>query len=129
MAEKKGGASATTQKEDKRDQYIKARIYRVFDDPNNKLKAVASANIGDYAVHGIRLYQNDDGEFFVSMPANSYRTASGETKYEDIFHPVTKESREALNSAVHNAYEQELAQRQASTQGENEPAPAQVQKM
>ena len=124
MAEKKGGASATTQKEDKRDQYIKARIDRVFDDPNNKLKAVASANIGDYAVHGIRLYQNDDGEFFVSMPA-----ASGETKYEDIFHPVTKESREALNSAVHNAYEQELAQRQASTQGENEPAPAQVQKM
>lgn len=87
MAGKKGGATATVQTEAKREPYIRARIDRVFNGETGKLKAIASANIGDFAVHGIRLYQNDEGEYFVSMPSNSYKNAKGETQYDDIFHP------------------------------------------
>lgn len=130
MAGKKGGASASTQVEAKRESNIRARIDRVFDGGNGKLKAVASANIGDFAVHGIRLYQNDKGEYFVSMPSNSYKNAKNETQYDDIFHPVTKEARNDLNSAVLDAYEQKLAEIQSESQKQTgEGAPEQVQKM
>ena len=130
MAGKKGGATATVQTEAKREPYIRARIDRVFNGENGKLKAIASANIGDFAVHGIRLYQNDEGEYFVSMPSNSYKNAKGETQYDDIFHPVTKEARNDLNSAVLDVYEQKLAEIQSESQKQTgEPAPEQVQKM
>lgn len=130
MAGKKGGATATVQTEAKREPYIRARIDRVFNGENDKLKAIASANIGDFAVHGIRLYQNDEGEYFVSMPSNSYKNAKGETQYDDIFHPVTKEARNDLNSAVLDVYEQKLAETQSESQKQTgEPAPEQVQKM
>lgn len=130
MAGKKGGASAAVQSEAKRESLIRARIDRVFNGENGKLKAVASANIGDFAVHGIRLYQNDEGEYFVSMPSNSYKNAKGETQYDDIFHPVTKEARNDLNDAVLDAYEQKLAEVQSESQKQTgEPAPEQVQKM
>lgn len=130
MAGKKGGASAAVGSEAKRESLIRARIDRVFNGENGKLKAVASANIGDFAVHGIRLYQNDEGEYFVSMPSNSYKNAKGETQYDDIFHPVTKEARNDLNSAVLDAYEQKLAEVQSESQKQTgEGAPEQVQKM
>lgn len=130
MAGKKGGASVASATEEKRETGIRARIDRVFDDEKGKLKAVASANIGDFAVHGIRLYQDDKGEFFISMPSNSYKNAKGETQYDDIFHPVTKEARNALSDAVMDAYEQKLAETQTASQSQgNESAPEQVQKM
>lgn len=130
MAGKKGGTSVATTTEEKRETGIRARIDRVFDDEKGKLKAVASANIGDFAVHGIRLYQDDKGEFFISMPSNSYKNSKGETQYDDIFHPVTKEARNALSDAVMDAYEQKLAEAQTASQSQgNESAPEQVQKM
>lgn len=130
MAGKKGGASVASATEEKRETGIRAHIDRVFDDEKGKLKAVASANIGDFAVHGIRLYQDDKGEFFISMPSNSYKNAKGETQYDDIFHPVTKEARNALSDAVMDAYEQKLAEAQTASQSQgNESAPEQVQKM
>lgn len=116
MAGKKGGTSVASATEEKRETGIRARIDRVFDDEKGKLKAVASANIGDFAVHGIRLYQDDKGEFFISMPSNSYKNAKGETQYDDIFHPVTKEARNALSDAVMDAYEQKLAEAQTASQ-------------
>lgn len=130
MAGKKGGTSVASATEEKRETGIRARIDRVFDDEKGKLKAVASANIGDFAVHCIRLYQDDKGEFFISMPSNSYKNAKGETQYDDIFHPVTKEARNALSDAVMDAYEQKLAEAQTASQSQgNESAPEQVQKM
>lgn len=130
MAGKKGGTSVASATLEKRETGIRARIDRVFDDEKGKLKAVASANIGDFAVHGIRLYQDDKGEFFISMPSNSYKNAKGETQYDDIFHPVTKEARNALSDAVMDAYEQKLAEAQTASQSQgNESAPEQVQKM
>ena len=41
-------------------------------------------------------------------------------KFYDDFHPITKESREALNGYVLDAYEQKMEQVQAEQQPESE---------
>ena len=74
---------------------ISVRIDKIIDDDTKKLKAFASANIGPFAVHGIRVFENEKG-MFVNMPSVSYKDGQGNTQYEDVFHPVTKEAREAL---------------------------------
>ena len=73
--------------------------------------------IGDFAVHGIKLFQNENGTF-VSMPAIPYKDANGETKYNDIFHPITAEARSELGKAIVAAYNQELATEQTTEQTE-----------
>ena len=42
------------------------------------------------------------------------RTGNGETKYSDIFHPISKGARVALNQSVLNAYDYKLQQMQAT---------------
>ena len=90
---------------------ISVRIDKLFDDDTKKLKAFASANIGPFAVHGIRIFENEKG-MFVNMPSNSYKDAQGNTQYEDVFHPVTKEAREALVKHVIVGYNHALEQAQ-----------------
>ena len=65
---------------------ITVRIDKLFCDEDKKLKAFASANIGPFAVHGIRVFENDKG-MFINMPSNSYTDAQGNKQYEDVFHP------------------------------------------
>lgn len=55
---------------------ITVRIDKLFCDEDKKLKAFASANIGPFAVHGIRVFENDKG-MFINMPSNSYTDAQG----------------------------------------------------
>ena len=87
---------------------VKATINRLVDKPDSSIKAVASASFdGYYAVHGIKVCKGEKG-LFVSMPSASYTAQNGEKKYQDIFHPVTKGAREALNTAVIGAYKQAL---------------------
>ena len=62
---------------------ISVRIDKLFDDDTKKLKAFASANIGPFAVHGIRIFENEKG-MFVNMPSNSYKDAQGNTQYREI---------------------------------------------
>ena len=94
---------------------ISVRIDKLFDDDTKKLKAFASANIGPFAVHGIRIFENEKG-MFVNMPSNSYKDAQGNTQYEDVFHPVTKEAREALVKHVIDGYTHALEQAQTRSQ-------------
>lgn len=94
---------------------ITVRIDKLFTDESKKLKAFASANVGPFAVHGIRVFENEKG-MFVSMPSSSYKDAQGNPQYEDVFHPVTKEARDALIDRVMNAYDQALEQAQANAQ-------------
>ena len=94
---------------------ISVRIDKLFDDDTKKLKAFASANIGPFAVHGIRIFENEKG-MFVNMPSNSYKDAQGNTQYEDVFHPVTKEAREALVKHVIDGYHHALEQAQTRSQ-------------
>ena len=86
MAGKKGGASMASpkekivQEEESRmtEVAIKARIDKLFTDESRALRAIASANIGEYAIHGIKVLENEKG-LWVSMPQTSYKDADGNT--------------------------------------------------
>ena len=99
---------------------IRAKIDRLADFENSKVKAFASANIGPFAVHGLRVIDGEKG-MFVAMPSTSYQK-DGKTEYQETFHPVSGEARKALNDAVLEAYEQKLAevQTEEATMGMDE---------
>ena len=89
---------------------VEARIDRMVDG-DYKTKAYASVTIaGAFAVHGLRVIETDKGRF-ISMPQDSYKK-NGETKYNDTFHAITAEARNALVDAVNDAYEQKLQEQQ-----------------
>ena len=96
----------------------------MVDKPDGKLRAILSMNLpGGFAVHGIKIYENDGG-LFVSMPQSSYTAADGTIKYRDIFHPVTATARQKLIGATVSAYhdalqQQEQAQTQKAAQSES----------
>ena len=80
------------------------------------VKAVASVNIANaFAVHGIKVCDSAKG-LFVAMPSSSYKK-NGQTQYSENFHATTKEAREALNSAVLAAYEQQLHMEEGQSAG------------
>ena len=97
--------------------FISAKIDRLNDNPESKIKANASVTIGNhFAVHGFKIYDGDDGKGpRVMYPA----TKGNDGKYYEDFHPVTKEAREALNGYILDAYEQKLEQTQDEGQSEN----------
>lgn len=77
------------------------RIYKT--DGTGNLKAFATVTLDDaYAVHGLKVLEGDSG-LWVSMPAS--KNKKGE--FKDIFHPINKEAREALVTAVLGAYGKE----------------------
>ena len=131
-AKKTGGVKAPKNDEKKIDQqtatvdserpqykipFISAKIDRLNDNPDSKIKANASVTIGNhFAVHGFKIYDGDDGKGpRVMYPA----TKGNDGKYYEDFHPVTKEAREALNGYILDAYEQKLEQTQDEGQSEN----------
>ena len=103
---------------------LQARVDRLVDKPDGKLRAILSMNLpGGFAVHGIKVYENDGG-LFVSMPQSSYTAADGTIKYRDIFHPVTATARQKLIGATVSAYhdalqQQEQAKAQKAAQSES----------
>ena len=91
---------------------ISAKIDRLYDNPDNVIKASASVFIADaVAIHELRVMDSSKG-LFVGMPTRSYEDRNGSTKYVDIAHPITAEMREALNDSVLKAYEQAIAENQ-----------------
>lgn len=110
MAAKKQAAPSKEQKQ--KNPSIQVRIDRLNDYEGSSVKAFASANIGGaFAIHGIRVVDSQKG-LFVSMPQNSYKDGSGNTKYSDIFHAITAEARNELNEKVTEAYEKALQEQQ-----------------
>lgn len=99
---------------------VTARIDKLIDKPDSKLKAIASINLGqDFAVHGFKIMDSQNG-LFISMPNTSYTDGGGKTQYNDTFHPITKESREALINAIKQEYEQALEKKQSAKQNEKQ---------
>lgn len=95
---------------------ISVRVDRLND--VGKIRAFVSANIGGaFAIHGIKVVDSDKG-MFVAMPQSKFKTADGETKYLDEFHPITTEARNKLNEAVLAAYEQAVQQIEDAVQSE-----------
>lgn len=103
-------ATAKKKQQEATTPQVEARIDRLMDG-DFKTKAFASATIGGaFAVHGIRIIESDKGRF-ISMPQDSYKK-NGETRYNDTFHAITAEARNALVDAVNDAYEQKLQEQQ-----------------
>lgn len=74
----------------------------------DKLKASASVTFDEcFVVHDIKVIEGNSG-LFMAMP--SRKNADGE--FRDIAHPIATETREMLQNAVLDAYNQEL-QKQA----------------
>ena len=70
------------------------------------------------AIHGIRVMNSRKG-LFVAMPASNYVDENGETKFSEIAHPISKVSRDMLNSKVMEAYDQALNKQQSEDESEN----------
>ncbi|MBO5883634.1 MAG: SpoVG family protein [Clostridia bacterium] len=123
---KKGGAAMASPKEriveeenrNLTEPEIKVRIHKLYNDESSPLRAFASANIGDYAVHGLKVLENDKG-LWVSMPQTSYKDENGEKKYEDVFHATTAAAKARLGQAVIEEYNNTLEQSQNSSEEQN----------
>lgn len=63
------------------------------------------------------------------MPQLSYKNAAGETKYEEIFHPVTAESRNQLYDAVSGAYDKALEQQHTESRTAEQTEPSAVEEL
>lgn len=116
-AEKKTTTTAentpNTEKPQYRVPFISAKIDRLVDYEGSKVKAIASATIGNhFAVHGFKVIENNDGGLSVLNPAQK----GSDGKYYEDFHAVSKEGREAINGYILDAYEQKLAEEQAEQQ-------------
>ena len=64
---------------------------------------------------------NSKKGLFVAMPASNYVDENGETKFSEIAHPISKESRDMLNSKVMDVYHQALDEQQSEDESENMP--------
>jgi len=83
------------------------RVFRLLS-KGTKVRAVATVTLGgEYAVHGLKVMERDDGVLWVSMPRQ--RNPS-DGSWRDVFHPVTGEAREKLINAVLEAYEADQKQ-------------------
>ena len=112
-AEKKATQTAEAPATKYKVPFISAKIDKLVDYEGSKVKAIASAVIGNhFAVHGFKVIENDAGELAVLNPA----TKGSDGKYYDDFHAISKDGREAINGYILDAYEQKLAEEQGEDQ-------------
>ena len=77
---------------------------RLIKKDDSKLKAIASLVIDDcFVIHDIKVLEGNQG-FFVAMP--SRKTPDGQ--YKDVAHPLNTETREILNKAVLDKFNEAL---------------------
>jgi stage V sporulation protein G len=69
------------------------------------LKAFVSITLdNEFVIRGLKVIESSEGHRFVAMPARRKRDGT----FQDIAHPINRESREYLERAVFAAYEEEL---------------------
>lgn len=96
---------------------VRARIDRLVNLEDSKIKAYASVTIGNtFAVHGLRVTDSANG-LFVAMPQSSYMK-DGVRQYEDLFHALSADARNELNNAVLQAYEQKIHMEEDIAEGQ-----------
>ena len=103
---------------------VTAKIDRMVDREDAKVKAYASINIGgEFVIKDIAVVDGQKG-LFARMPFRSYKSSDGETKYSDIAFALTDEARQSLNDAVLGAYREALEESEDELPDEDE-SPAQ----
>ena len=90
---------------------------------DSNLLALCNVNLldGQFRINGIRVIKNAEGQPFVSMPgrkkfkngAEVISDKTGKPEYDDIFHPLTSDSRNILQAQVLNAYAAAVANESA----------------
>lgn len=81
---------------------LKARIDQLLHREGSNVRAIASVTIDDsFAVHDIKVIETNH-KLLVVMPT------SGHDRHSDVFHAITKESRDSLTDAVLEAYVKRL---------------------
>lgn len=77
-----------------------------YDNPENKIKAVASITIDDtFVVHDIKIIDSEKG-LFVAMPSKPSKNGT-DGKFKDIAHPINTETRKMIQKIVLDKYNQE----------------------
>lgn len=91
-------------------QITDVRLRRV--NSEGRMKAIASITIDDeFVVHDIRVIDGNNG-MFVAMP--SKRTPDGD--FRDIAHPISSKTREKIQTAVLQEYENAAVSETASNE-------------
>ena len=81
------------------------KIRKLFEEENNRLKAIISVTIDNcLAVHDIKVVEGDD-RLFVAMPSRKDENGI----FRDIAHPIYAEAREELEKEILDSYEKYLA--------------------
>ena len=74
-----------------------------YDNPDNKIKAIASITIDDtFVVHDIKVIDSEKG-LFVAMPSQK----GADDKFKDIAHPIDTDTRNMIKKAVLDKFNQE----------------------
>lgn len=111
---------------------VKAQIDR-FIGKDNRIKAYASVILGgEYVIRDIAVMDSKNG-LFARMPYRSYKDRNGDTQYSDVAFALNETSRNTVNDAVLEAYEQWIQMEQDESQGledqEEDEAPVFEQRM
>ena len=76
-------------------------VLRNKEKEDSRMKAIATVTLdAAFVVTGIRVIQGDD-KMFLAMPSRKV----AEDKYDDIAHPVNKETRDMFEEVLFDAYE------------------------
>ena len=81
-------------------QITDVRLRKVNVNSENRMKAVASVTFdNEFVIHDIKVIESQNG-LFIAMP--SRKTPNGE--FKDIAHPINAETREKIQSAIIEKY-------------------------
>lgn len=87
---------------------VTAKVDRMVDREDAKVKAYASINIGgEFIIRDIAVVEGQKG-IFAKMPFRSYKSSDGDTKYSDIAFALTDSARQNIQDAVIGAYNEAL---------------------
>lgn len=82
------------------------RVRKVY--PEGKMRGIVSVTFDDvFVIHDIKVIEGQNG-FFIAMP--SRKTPDGE--FKDICHPITSEMRKIMQTAVLDAYDKAVEEKQ-----------------
>jgi stage V sporulation protein G len=92
---------------------MKITEVKVFPVNEDRLKAYVSITIEDcFVVRDLKVIQGTNG-LFVAMPSKKRKDG----QFRDIAHPLNKETREMVENAVFDAYENEIKSMGESLEG------------
>ena len=84
---------------------------------DERLKALVSITLdNDFAVHDIKIIQGAN-RLFVAMPSRK----DDKGNFRDIVHPITAEARQTLESAILNAYKEDISSINQTIEQNNPP--------